>query len=243
MNGFVDIYTIIFLVVAVVIFLRLRSVLGRRTGSERPPFDPFSRRQIPPAGATGDDNKVISLPRQPAEAGAAAANAKIEAVAEAHIKTIAPEGSSLNQGLRAVAAADRAFDPGSFRTGARAAYEMVVTAFAEGDRKALKQLLNREVFDGFVSAISQRETRQETIEFRFVGIDKAEITDASLRNNSAQVTVRFLSKLISATHDKDGNVIDGDPIHVGDVTDIWTFAREINSRDPNWKLVATESVE
>ncbi len=113
-------------------------------------------------------------------------------------------------------------------------------AFAEGDRKALKNLLSREVYDGFVSAIAQRESRGETIEFRFVGIDKAEITDAALRGGTEQVTVRFASKLISATHDKTGAVVDGDPVHVGDVTDIWTFARESNSRDPNWKLVATE---
>ena len=104
-------------------------------------------------------------------------------------------------------------------------------------------MLSREVYDGFVAAITEREGRQETIEFRFVGIDKAEITDASLKGGTAQITVRFLSKLISATHDKEGNVVDGDPVHVGDVTDIWTFARDVASRDPNWKLVATESVE
>jgi predicted lipid-binding transport protein (Tim44 family) len=240
MDGFLDIYTIIFLVLAIVIFLRLRSVLGRRTGSERPPFDPFSRREVPPAAGPSDD-KVITLPRRPAEAEPA--GTRIEAAAEEHIKTIAPEGSTLNEALRAIAAIDRSFDPERFLAGARAAYEMIVTAFAEGDRKALKQLLSREVFDGFVSAISQRESRQETIEFKFVGIDKAEITEATLKGATAQVTVRFLSKLISATHDKDGKVIDGDPIHVGDVTDIWTFAREVNQRDPNWKLVATESVE
>ena len=240
MDGFLDIYTLIFLVIAVVIFVRLRSVLGRRTGNERPPFDPFSRREAPPAASPSDD-KVITLPRRPAEAEPA--GGRIEAAAEAHIKTIAPEGTTLNEALRAVAAADRSFDPERFIAGARAAYEMVVTAFAEGDRKTLKQLLSREVFDGFVSAIGQRESRQETIEFKFVGIEKAEITEAALRGATAQVTVRFLSKLISATHDKDGKVIDGDPVHVGDVTDIWTFAREVNQRDPNWKLVATESVE
>ena len=120
---------------------------------------------------------------------------------------------------------------------------MIVTAFAEGDRKTLRNLLSREVFDGFVAAISQRESRGEKIEFKFVGIDKAEVTEASLKNGTAQVTVRFVSKLVSATHDKDGTVIDGDPVHVGDVTDIWTFARDVSSRDPNWKLVATESVE
>jgi predicted lipid-binding transport protein (Tim44 family) len=120
---------------------------------------------------------------------------------------------------------------------------MIVTAFAEGDRKTLKQLLSREVYDGFVSAITEREGRGETIEFKFVGIDKADITGASAKAQTAQVTVRFLSKLVSATHDKAGAVVDGDPTHVGDVTDVWTFARDTTSRDPNWKLVATESVE
>jgi predicted lipid-binding transport protein (Tim44 family) len=120
---------------------------------------------------------------------------------------------------------------------------MIVTAYAEGDRKALKQLLSREVYDGFVSAIGQREARGEKMEFKFVGIDKADITDAALKGGTAQITIKFLSKLISATHDKDGKVIDGDPVHVSDVTDIWTFARDVASRDPNWKLVATESLE
>ncbi|MCB1497966.1 MAG: Tim44 domain-containing protein [Bauldia sp.] len=239
MNGFVDIYTIIFLVLAVVIFFRLRNVLGRRTGNERPPFDPYSRHEAPPT-ASGDE-KVISLP--PRRSNGATDAPVIAPAAEAQIKTLAPEGSSLNEALRAIATADRNFDPDTFIAGAKGAYEMIVTAFAEGDRKTLKQLLSREVYDGFVAAITEREGRQETIEFRFVGIDKAEITDASLKGGTAQITVRFLSKLISATHDKEGNVIDGDPVHVGDVTDIWTFARDVASRDPNWKLVATESVE
>jgi predicted lipid-binding transport protein (Tim44 family) len=242
MDGFVDIYTIIFLVLAVVIFLRLRNVLGRRTGSERPPFDPFARREAPPRPSAGDD-KVISLPQRRGPEGPEPAAGGIATATEERIKTLAPEGTSLNAALRAIAGADRSFDPDSFLNGAKAAYEMIVTAFAEGDRKSLKNLLSKEVYDGFVSAIAQREGRGETIEFRFVGIDKAEITDAALKSNTAQVTVRFHSKLISATHDKSGAVIDGDPVHVGDVTDIWTFARDVNSRDPNWKLVATESVD
>jgi predicted lipid-binding transport protein (Tim44 family) len=238
-DGFVDIYTIIFLAIAVVVFLRLRNVLGRRTGNERPPFDPYSRRESLP-GAAGD--KVIDLPRRASGPTAAAATDITPAAAE-RFKTIAPEGSPLNAGLTAVAAADRTFDPDEFIAGAKAAYEMIVTAFAEGDRKTLKQLLSREVYDGFVAAIAERESRGETIEFKFVGIDKAEITAAAIKGATAQVTVRFLSKLISATHDKGGAVIDGDPVHVGDVTDIWTFARETTSRDPNWKLIATESVD
>lgn len=240
MDGFVDITTIIFLAIAVVVFLRLRNVLGRRTGSERPPFDPYSRRESP-ANAPGD--KVIDLPRRAAERNGAAAPAEVAAVTAERFKRVAPEGSSLNDGLKAIALADRSFDLDEFIGGAKAAYEMIVTAFAEGDRKTLRQLLSKEVYDGFVAAITQREERGETIEFRFVGIDKAEITAAGVKGTTAQVTVRFLSKLISATRDKDGAVVDGDPVHVGDVTDVWTFARETNSRDPNWKLVATESVD
>jgi predicted lipid-binding transport protein (Tim44 family) len=156
---------------------------------------------------------------------------------------VAPAGSALQDPLVAIAKADPSFDPQQFIAGAKGAYEMIVTAYAEGDRKALKPLLSKDVYDGFVAAIGQRESRGETMEFKFVGIDKAEITDAALKNGSAQVTVRFLSKLISATHDSGGEVIDGDPVHVSDVTDIWTFAREAASRDPNWKLVATESIE
>jgi predicted lipid-binding transport protein (Tim44 family) len=239
MTGFVDIYTIIFLVIAVVVVLRLRGVLGKRTGHERPPFDPYTRRDTAPP-ATADSN-VIGLP--PRAEARNAPPAEIGAAAEERIKTIAPDGSPLNAGLKAVAGADRTFDPKEFIAGAKSAYEMIVTAFAEGDRKTLKQLLSREVFDGFVQAITQREARNESIDFKFVGIDKADITGASLKGGSAQITVRFLSKLISATRDGGGKVIDGDPVKVGDVTDIWTFARETASRDPNWKLIATESVE
>ena len=239
MNNFMDITTIIFLAVAVVVFLRLRNVLGRRTGNERPPFDPYSRREAPTSKA---GEKVIDLPSRrtpPHEA----TTPDVAASVDERIKTAAPAGSSLHESLKAVAMADRAFEPAAFLTGAKAAYEMVVTAFAEGDRKTLKQLLSRDVYDGFVSAISEREGHNQTIEFKFVGIDKAEITAAGVKGSTVQVTVRFLSKLVSATRDKSGTVVDGDPTHVGDVTDIWTFEREASARDPNWKLVATESVD
>lgn len=241
MNGFIDIYSIIFLVLAIVIFLRLRSVLGRRTGSERPPFDPYSRprRQVPKSN--GHDDKVVSLPGR--EAGAGAAVAETGPTAEDRVRSAAKPGSSLNDALVALAEADVSFDAEQFLSGAKMAYEMIVTAYAEGERKSLKPLLSREVYDGFVAAIGQRESRGEVMEFKFVGIDKARITDAAVKSGTAHVTVKFQSKLISATYDSAGKVIDGDPVRVSDVTDIWTFAREVASRDPNWKLIATESVE
>lgn len=238
MDGFVDITTIIFLAIAVVVFIRLRSVLGRRTGTERPPFDPYSRREGMPGAA---NDKVIDLPRRAGTAPVAPEPGPVVSLDK--LKKYAPEGSPALEGLKALVNVDPSFDPQEFLNGAKGAYEMIVTAFAEGDRRTLKQLLSREVYDGFVAAIAEREERGETIEFNFVGIDKADITAASARGTTEQVTVRFLSKLISATRNKAGEVVDGDPVHVSDVTDIWTFSRESTSRDPNWKLVATEAVD
>jgi len=236
MNGFFDFYTILFLVLAVVIFLRLRSVLGRRTGTERPSYDPFSGPKEERDGASSSD-KVINLPPRgdgPAPQ-AEAANDDFGKYAE--------QGSDTAKGLSAIRAADPSFDPKGFVEGAKMAYEMIVTSFAEGDRKALKNLLSREVYDGFVGAIADRESRGESVTSNFVAIDKADITEAALRGKSAHVTVRFVSQLVTATRNKDGNVIQGDPNAVTEVTDIWTFARDVGSRDPNWKLVATESAD
>ena len=230
-----DIYTIVFLAVAVFIFLRLRSVLGQRTGRERPPYDPFSRDSV--RGAAKDD-KVVALPGRVMESATNVA----EPVSSAdRWKGIAETGSPIAAGFDAIAAADPEFDPKHFIAGARAAYEMVVTAYAEGDRRTLKNLLSRDVYEGFDTAITEREKREETSESRFVSIDTAEIVGAEMRAKSAQVTVRFVSQLISVTRDRKGAVIDGNAEKVTEVTDVWTFARDISSRDPNWKLIATEA--
>ncbi len=234
MRDVFDIYTIIFLALAVFIFLRLRSVLGQRTGRERPPYDPYSARD---ARAPASE-KVVALPgRGPETVSRPAEPAELVD----RWKGIAESGSPVASGLDAIAAADRSFDAPAFLTGARGAYETIVGAFAAGDRRALKSLLSREVYDGFEAAIRDRETKGETMENRFVSLDTAEITGAELRGNTAQVTVRFVSQLISVTRDRGGAVIDGNPEKVSEVTDVWTFARDVTSRDPNWKLVATEA--
>ena len=121
------------------------------------------------------------------------------------------------------------------------AYEMIVMAYADGDRKTLKNLLSKDVYDGFVAAISDRESRSEKIQSSFVGIDKADIVAAEMKGSEAHVTLRIVSELISATRDSAGQVIDGDPETVAEVKDVWTFARDTKARDPNWKLVQTQS--
>ena len=229
-----DTWTIILLAVAVAIFLKLRSVLGQRTGRERPPYDPYSARDAVRPATT---DKVVTLPPRPAET---APKPVAESTPE-RWKGVAEPGSPIASGLDAIAAVEPGFDAKHFLTGARAAYEMVVSAFADGDQRTLKNLLSREVYEGFEAAIREREGRGETVETRFVSIDKAEIVGAELRARTAQVTVRFVSQLVSVTRNRAGEVIEGAPDRVTEVTDVWTFARDVSSRDPNWKLVATEA--
>lgn len=237
MNEVFDVYTLIFLVVAVVIFLRLRNVLGRRTGSERPPFDPLART----GKSQSSDDNVVAMPRTNGSTAPRPAPGLPDLDDAERWKGIAEPGSDLAKQLDAIRSADPGFDAKSFVEGARIAYEMIVTAFAEGDRKTLRPLLNPDVFDGFVAAISDRESRGEIIESRFIGIDNADIEAADVKDSQTQVTVRFKSSLVSVTRDRAGEVVDGDPKAVSDVTDVWTFARPIGARDPNWQLVATES--
>jgi len=237
MRDVFDIYTIIFLALAVFIFLRLRSVLGQRTGRERPPYDPYSAREpVRPAS-----EKVVALPARNSEPAQKPA-AEPPTAGERWTGVAAP-GTPVATGLDAIVGADPSFDAKHFIAGARSAYEMIVNAYAAGDRRSLKNLLSREVYDGFESAISEREKRGETVENRFVSIDSADVTHAELRQRTAQVTIRFVSQLISATRDKDGNIVAGSAEKVSEVTDVWTFARDTTSRDPNWKLVATEAGE
>ncbi len=230
--GFFDLGTIFFLVAAVVIFFQLRNVLGRRTGSERPPFDPYSPAD-PAKNAANTPENVISLPRKRAPGDPAPDP-------YAAIDAFAKPDTDLNKGLRAIKDGDPSFDPKGFVDGAKMAYEMIVMAYADGDRKTLKNLLSKEVYDGFVAAIGERESKSEKIQSSFVGIDKAEIAAAGMKGSEAQVTMHILSQMISATFDKESKLIDGDPDNVVEIKDLWTFARDTRSRDPNWKLVATE---
>ena len=222
----VDIYTIIFLALAVFIFLRLRNVLGQRTGNERPPYDRAARNVVHGT----QDNNVVPMPGTVIDQVPLAPTAEVTPPSD-RWKGIAEPGTSVAQGLDAIAAQDSSFDPRHFLSGARSAYEMIVLAFANGDRRALKDLLSSEVYDSF-------EQKTET---RFVSIDKAELVGAENRDKSAQLTVRFVSQMISVTRDKAGTIVEGNPDKVTDITDVWTFARDTTSRDPNWKLVGTGS--
>jgi predicted lipid-binding transport protein (Tim44 family) len=243
MDGNIDVVTLLFLIVAVFAIFKLRSVLGRRTGDEEARFE----RQVRTAQearerAAGLKDKVVAMPRRERESATVGAQDQLStADAEARVRSYAAGNSALERSLLDLARADASFDPEAFVRGAKQAYEMIVTAFAEGNRKMLKDLLSREVYEGFVQAIADREARGEQIDQSFVGIGKAEIVEAEIKAHTAQVTVNFASQLISATRDGSGQVIAGDSQRIRDVTDIWTFARDTRSRDPNWKLIATQA--
>jgi len=230
-----DPLNILLLAVALVVFWRLRSVLGTRTGQEKPPFDLFGSKR---ADTQDGGAPITRLP----EAPVAAANDHADREPPPPVwKGFAEEGSPLATALGQMAENDSTFTPRSFVDGAKLAYEMIVEAYAKGDKQALKNLLSKDVLDGFSRAIDTRVSQGQRVDSRFVGIDKAVIRQASLNGRKASITMEFVSELISATYDKAGQIIDGDPKEIRQVTDVWTFERDVGSRDPNWKLVATEA--
>ena len=243
MDGRIDVTTLLFLVLAVVIFLKLRSVLGRRTGHEQNRFERYKAQQEARQQTSEVPEKVVTLPRRDREEADVrpAQEQQARAEGEQRIRDFAAGNTEMGTGLVELVRADPGFDPPQFLQGAKAAYEIIVTAFAEGNRKTLKDLLNTDVYDGFSRAIAEREGRGEQIDQSFVGIKSADLVEAEVQAGMAQLTVKFVSELISATRDRAGVVISGDPKRIREVTDIWTFAREVVSRNPNWKLVATQA--
>ncbi|MGA2792262.1 MAG: Tim44/TimA family putative adaptor protein [Roseiarcus sp.] len=237
-----DISTVVFAIIAIFVVWKLRSVLGMRNGAERPPFDsapgPGSGRN--PANGVQPMGQVVRLPTAP-PAAAALAGAAVSG-AGPRWKGFAEPGSNVAAGLDAIAGADPSFSPEGFLSGARSAYEMIVTAFAAGDRKTLGNLLAPDVMDNFSKAIDARLARNETMETTLVAIDSAMFEDARLNGGTAQISVRFATKLVSNTRDKAGVVTEGSADSVVDHLDVWTFSRDTGSRNPNWRLSATETV-
>lgn len=237
-EGFQFFDIILFAAIAAFLILRLRSVLGKRTGHEqRPSQDPFRQgQQDRPNGQDRDRDKVIPMPDR--------GRAEDDGVTDEELKKAAQKAETpLSAGLTQIKLADRDFDEEQFVQGARSAFEMIVNAYAEGDRKTLRQLLANDVYGDFEEAIRQRESAGQTLETTLVNIREAEIIEAELQSRTAFVTIKFVTEQINVVKDSEGNAVEGDAEHVSDVTDIWTFARNTRSRDPNWTLVATRSPE
>lgn len=229
-----DTLNLILLAVAVIVIWRLYGVLGSRTGNERAPLDPLTKRseptnRLPPPAGSGSQQEepdvhapqASETPEAPVWAGVAA------------------EGSELAKGLQSIASLDRTFATGRFLGGAKIAYEMIVEAFARGDKEALKPLLSKDVFGEFQAEIDRRLNSGEKLETTFVGFRAVEIMSANLQGSNASIGVRFHAQMISATRAASGEVMQGDSTKVQDVTDTWTFERDLKARDPNWRLAST----
>jgi len=225
-----------FAIVAAFLGWRLYSVLGRRTGHEKP-FDPFrSKEPEAPATLPERDGNIRRLPEP------AARPERVDRDRRKLEAAIASIAGDVRRGLDDIRNADPKFDPVDFVGGARVAFEMIVASFAQGDTKALRPLLNDQVYGNFAGAIEERNRNRQKLETTLVGILSADIAAAELaRGDEARVTVRFVSQQINVTKDQENRIVEGDPSEVANITDIWTFARQVKARDPNWQLIATES--
>lgn len=206
--------------VAGIILFRLYSVLGRRTGNERPPHERFER-----LGG-------MSEPQKPVDQASSISDRSAKA-------DTGHAADAADRGLTEIALADRSFTPEHFLDGARRAYELIVTAFARGDREALRPLLGEDVYAAFNRGIAEREAQKHRVEFTFVGFRETKVTAASLNKGAAEITVSFAAQFISTVFDSAGALVEGDPKLVRDVVDVWGFERKVRASDPNWRLVAT----
>ena len=234
---------LIFAALAAFLVYRLRSVLGRRDGHNGPSdFSGFGQRnQNDQPGDSGD--KVINMPDRGAGDQTRDRTGESEA---AFMDSPADSGPDFGEGpaaegMKKIHAQDPSFEPKSFLEGGRGAFEWIISAFAKGDTKTLRPLLADEVYADFAGAIEARSDANETLDTQLIGITSAEIVEAELSGKTAFVTVKFVSEQINVTKDAEGRIVEGDPNEVVKITDIWTFARNVSSRDPNWKLVATQT--
>lgn len=230
-EGFQFIDIIFFAMIAAFLVLRLRSVLGRRDGHESQLRDRFKAHK----DDQSEDN-VVELPDR------SESFSDEDDSGDTSLDTY-EDDEKLYQGLSEIMETDPGFQPEEFLSGSRMAFELILGAYAQGDSETLKPLLSPEVYANFTQVIRERERTGETLEDTLVGIKSAEIVEAYVEDKAANINVKFVSEQINATRDENGDVVDGDPNAVVNVVDFWTFSRHTKSRDPNWTLVATSSLD
>ena len=238
-GGFQFYDIIIFALIAVFIILRLRAVLGRRTGHERPgEQDMFSRTGTRREQASGD---VVPMPRRTRASESADDQEPFGPEDDDIDEVQVSSRTGVKAGITLIRVADPEFSAREFLQGARAAFGMIVEAFAEGDTPTLRPLLGDDVYDEFAAAIRDRMAAGNTSETTIVSLDDVGLASAEMRGSTARIAVKFVSQQINVTRDADDEVVDGDPEETVQVTDIWTFARNTRSSNPNWMLVETRA--
>jgi len=213
---------VILALVALFIGFRLYSVLGERTGHEQQPI-------LKPAESDARTAPPVAQPpvAQPAPP---------ETGDLAFVPTAGP-------GVRAILAADSAFDVARFLEGAKSAYRMILEAFWKGNLDVLRSHVDDHVYDAFKTAVDQRASEGLTLDNRLIAIEQAVISEATLERGAAIVTVRFEADIAAVTRNSDGQVVAGSLSDAVQTRDLWTFRRDTNSRDPNWLLIETDEEE
>lgn len=238
-NGFQFIDIIFFAIIAVFLVLRLRGVLGRRDLDDNSFDDVFKRDQqdSPP------DNNVVHLSDREDHGFANDPEFSETITDEPIVDADEWATDDLAKGLMDIRKLDPSFNTEDFLVGARVAFEMVLNAYASGDTDTLKQLLSNDVYANFAKVIQDREQAGHVMEDTLVGIQTADILEAYLEGRIAHVTVKFVTDQINLTRDENGDIVDGSPNAVITVTDFWTFSHDTRSKNPNWTLVATRSLD
>ena len=213
---------VILALVALFVGLRLYSVLGERTGHEQ---QPILKPADPDARVEPRVSQPAAAPTTPADAGDMA-----------FVPTAGP-------GVRAILAADPAFDVARFLEGAKAAYRLILESFWKGDAETLRPHVDDHVYETFAAAIEQRKKDELTLDNRLVAIDQAVISEASAERGVAILTVRFEADIAAVTRNADGQVVAGSLSDAVQTRDLWAFRRDISSRDPNWVLIETDEEE
>jgi len=213
MQGSFPFDLILFGMVAAFLVLRLRSVLGKRQGYERPPADARSAGPV----VAGREAPRVSAPAAPVMS--------------------APVAQTISR----VGALDTSFEPSAFLGGAEGAFRMIVAAFAAGDRQTLRGLLSDDTYVGFEQAITGRENAGESQRTEIRAVNSVSIDAAELRGTLADITVRFVTDQVNMTTARGGEVVTGSDA-ITELTDLWTFQRELADKEPTWRLVATHSL-
>ncbi len=226
MEAIINTLNLILLIAVILIFWRLRGVLGLHADSDAAGRDMFGGKTA--KAASKDKSKDKDKTKK-------AAKPPLRVVSDG-------ENARASDGLSAIAQMDRGFDTAAFLDGAAAAYEVIVPAFAAHDRDTLRPLISREVMAGFDEVMQAREKREQVLQSSLLKLAPPTIYDAVLDGTKARVTVQFESEIMSVLRDKQGAVADGSPQRAAQHRDLWTFERDVKSRSPSWVLVATASL-
>ena len=217
--------------IAAFLILRLRSVLGRHRDSGQSDGG-FGAKQ----GVPQKDEAPLLNPEKSEEAESKEAE-------YTETESNLTEEGLLEKGFSEITRASPGFDSKEFLAGVRAAFEIIIKAFADGDREQLKSLLSPNVYNNFADAIASREDNEERLENTLIRIVDVIALEAFMDEKVSNITVKVISEQINVTLNINNEVIDGNNDYVSEITDIWTFARDTKNQDPNWELVATRSLD